>query len=397
MTQRKTVHIGDVVIVRGGGTPSKSRKEFYTGNIPWVTPKDMKSWRISRARDNITDDAINDSATNLIPTNSVLLVNRSGILKHTLPIGLNTIPVAINQDLKALVCSKAIHPEFLARMIKASEPIVLSWVRATTADNFPIDNLKNLEIPLPPLKEQRRIAKILNQAEELRRLRRESIDRLNDAGHSIFYEMFGDVASNELGWEENGTLGDVADIVSGITKGRKVNGKSTREVPYLAVVNVQDRELRLEPLKTIEATEEEISRYRLKENDLLLTEGGDPDKLGRGTLWRGELAECIHQNHVFRVRLMSDSLDPIFLNWLVCSRRGKSYFLKSAKQTTGIASINMTQLRNFPMIIPPLGLQRDFALRISQVEQSIESLEASACRLDSLFLSLERRGFHGEL
>ena len=108
---------------------------------------------------------------------------------------------------------------------------------------------------------------------------------------------------NPIGWEEGATFGEVADIVSGLTKGRRLSDAATREVPYLAVVNVQDRRLVLDPLKRICATEREIDRYRLVRNDLLLTEGGDPDKLGRGTVWRGELDECIHQNHIFRVRL----------------------------------------------------------------------------------------------
>ena len=91
-------------------------------------------------------------------------------------------------------------------------------------------------------------------------------------------------------------LAELADIGSGITKGRKLNGQATREVRYLAVANVQDRRLDLSYVKTIEATENEISRYRLQKGDLLLTEGGDPDKLGRGTLWASEIVEAIHQN-----------------------------------------------------------------------------------------------------
>jgi type I restriction enzyme, S subunit len=187
--------------------------------------------------------------------------------------------------------------------------------------------LEQLEIPLPPLGEQKRIAAILDQADELRRLRQRAIDRLNELGWAIFYSMFGDPATNSMGWDDKRRLGEVSDIVSGVTKGRKLNGKPTREVPYLAVVNVQDRELRLDPLKTIKATEDEINRYFLQKDDLLLTEGGDPDKLGRGTLWNNEIAECIHQNHIFRVRLSSvPTLTLVALGRLFpgCRRLGRS-------------------------------------------------------------------------
>nr|WP_255427242.1 restriction endonuclease subunit S [Sphaerospermopsis sp. LEGE 00249] len=209
--------------------------------------------------------------------------------------------------------------------------------------------------------------------------------------------MFGDPVKNPKGWNADKTLGEVADIVSGITKGRKLNGQSVREVPYLAVVNVQEHKLDLSVIKTIEATENEITRYRLEVNDLVLTEGGDPDKLGRGTIWKGELPECIHQNHIFRVRINCNLIHPLFLIWLIGSQRGKKYFLKQAKQTTGIATINMTQLRGFSLLLPPLSLQKEFAKRVEAVEELKKSHRASLSELDALFTSLQHRAFKGEL
>jgi type I restriction enzyme, S subunit len=176
-------------------------------------------------------------------------------------------------------------------------------------------------IRVPPLSEQRRIAFILDKADALRTKRRAALANIDRLLQSIFQEMFGDPVNNPLGWPSDMQLGEFADIVSGVTKGRKLNGKRTREVPYLAVANVQDMRLNLGVVKTIEATDDEIARYALQNGDLLLTEGGDPDKLGRGTLWREELPECIHQNHVFRVRLTSNALRPRSLSRF----RGHSY------------------------------------------------------------------------
>lgn len=261
---------------------------------------------------------------------------------------------------------------------------------------YPKD-VARLRIPLPPLPEQRRIAEVLDKADALRAKRRAALAQLDTLTQAIFLDMFGDPATNPKGWPSERTLGEVAGIVSGVTKGRKLDGKATRLVPYLAVVNVQDRALDLSVIKYIQATEEEIQRYLVRPNDLLLTEGGDPDKLGRGTLWKGELAECIHQNHVFRVRLTKDELDPLYLNWLVGSSRGKRYFLRSAKQTTGIASINMTQLRGFPLLVPPLELQREFTHRAATVEELKASHRASLTELGALFTSLQDRAFREAL
>jgi type I restriction enzyme S subunit len=223
-------------------------------------------------------------------------------------------------------------------------PTLAAKAKGATFKQVNREDIGELPITLPSIPEQRRIAEILDKADELRAKRRAALAKLDTLTQSIFLDMFGDPATNPKGWPEAACLGEVADIVSGVTKGRQLNGKVTRVVPYLAVINVQDRALNLTTVKTIEATEEEIERYRLLKDDLLLTEGGDPDKLGRGTLWDNELPECIHQNHIFRVRLTSNVMEPLFLEWLIGSTWGKQYFLRSAKQTTGIATINMTQL-----------------------------------------------------
>jgi len=260
-----------------------------------------------------------------------------------------------------------------------------------------LHHVRDLQIPLPPLAEQKRIAGILDAADALRAKRRESLAQLDLLLQSTFLDMFGDPVTNPMGWEDSAVIGQVADIASGLTKGRKLNGRTTREVPYLAVVNVQDRRLVLTPLKRIQATEGEIQRYRLQSGDLLLTEGGDPDKLGRGTLWQGQIDECIHQNHVFRVRLHDDRLQPMFLNWLVGSERGKRYFFRQAKQTTGIATINLSQLRRMPLLLPPLSLQRRFAAIVESVERQKARQRAHLAELDTLFASLQQRAFAGEL
>lgn len=291
-------------------------------------------------------------------------------------------------------------PRYVLHFLRRSEIRTAGERRMTGSAGqrrVPESFLRELEVPVPALEEQRRIAAILDQAEALQAQRRAAMSQVDELADAIFAEMFGDVAANNRGWPEGVCLGDVADIVSGVTKGRKLPSAKVRSVPYLAVANVQDKSLRLDALKWIDATEEEIARYRLLRDDLVLTEGGDPDKLGRGSLWREELPECIHQNHIFRVRLRSDSLTPVFLNWLVGSRRGKKYFLRSAKQTTGIASINMTQLRNFPLLVPPRSLQDEFSRRLEGVERLRAGCAGSARATDSLFASLQHRAFSGQL
>ena len=183
------------------------------------------------------------------------------------------------------------------------------------------------------------------------------------------------------------TLDCIADIVSGITKGRKTKETDLREVPYMAVSNVKDGYIDWTTIKTIMATDKEIEQYRIQPNDILMTEGGDPDKVGRGALINEVPEDCIHQNHIFRVRL-DEKVHPIYFEAYLQQPFTKRYFLKSAKQTTGIASINMTQLRNTPVIVPPIELQNQFADFVvltdkskHAVQQSIETLQTLKAKL----------------
>lgn len=142
------------VEMKGGGTPNTSNPNYFDGNIPWVSPKDMKSRFISTSIDKITEKAIKESSTKLIEVNSVLIVVRSGILKKTLPIAITVVPVAINQDMKALKCKPLLSPIFLMFQLEALSNQILQSVRGTTADNISSDVLKNIVLITPPKKLQ---------------------------------------------------------------------------------------------------------------------------------------------------------------------------------------------------------------------------------------------------
>jgi type I restriction enzyme S subunit len=263
---------------------------------------------------------------------------------------------------------------------------------------YPKDMARS-EIPLPPLAEQQRIAAILDKADALRAKRRAALAKLDTLLQSTFLHMFGDPITNPKGWEII-ELNNVAEVVSGVTKSKsRIKGKKTVTVPYMRVANVQDGKILTgeEDLKTIEVLPEDAEKYLLAKGDILLTEGGDPDKLGRGGVWKGEVETCIHQNHVFRVRVNNGDFLPEYLSALIGSQYGKLYFLKAAKQTTGIASINMTQLKDFPTLRASMKLQQKFKDFLRKIEFQKSIQESNLEQLDNLFHSLQQRAFKGEL
>jgi type I restriction enzyme S subunit len=380
--------IGDLVTIKGGGTPSKSIAKFYTGEIPWVTPKDMKTWEILSAQDKITQDAIEQSATNLVPANTVLVVNRSGILKHTLPVAITRRPVAINQDMKALICGDRVDPDYLARMVKAAESIILGWVRATTADNYPIENLKSLGIPLPPLEEQKRIAAILDQADSLRRLRQRAIDRLNTLGQAFFYEMFGDPLANPMRWHvaELGTLSEV------------VRGSSPRPqgdpaffggpVPRLMIADITRDGMKVTPCID-SLTEAGARRSRpMSAGSVVMAVSG---AVGLPAIL--EVDACIHDGFV-GFRSLDNRVVPEFLYQLLLLQRQRN-----RARGTGAIWVNLTtdQVKRFPVPLPSKEQQAAYLEKVASSYETSATCTSHSQYLAKLFSSLQHRAFRGEL
>jgi type I restriction enzyme S subunit len=242
---------------------------------------------------------------------------------------------------------------------------------------YPKD-VATLQVPVPPIAEQGRIVELLSRAENIVRMRREAEKKAREIIPALFLDMFGDLGMNSNGGDAAGPrehgdgrreansvvrLGDVAEIASGVAKGRKLVGKVIREVPYLRVANVQAGGLDLAEMKYIPATADEIAELAVRAGDVLLTEGGDFDKVGRGALLEANIGECIHQNHVFRVRTHAHRVVPEYFAAYLQTSAARQYFLKAAKKTSNLASINMTQLRNLPLSLPRLETQRDFQER----------------------------------
>ncbi|EGQ9219258.1 restriction endonuclease subunit S [Vibrio parahaemolyticus] len=197
------------------------------------------------------------------------------------------------------------------------------------------------------------------------------------------------------------SLDMLGDIVSGVTKGTKRKaGIEVREVPYLRVANVQRGFLDLDEVKTIPATESDIKKYTLVPGDILFNEGGDRDKLGRGWVWYGEVKNCIHQNHVFRMRAFVTDLVPEFISHHG-NTFGKLWFQSAGKQTTNLASINKGILRKFPVPLAPVMeqnkiielLEEELTLLAKQEEYTLAALTTSEAQRKNILKS----AFSGQL
>ena len=178
--------------IYGGGTPSKSHPEYYeNGDIPWVSSKDMKTDVLYDSQIKINQLGVDNSTAKMVPINSVIMVIRSGILKHTLPVAVNAVPITVNQDLKVFIPSNRILSIFLMHQFKMLEKDILSGVRAVTADNIEFDSLKKREIIVPPMELQEQFAAFVEQTDKSKLAIQQSLDKLELLKKSLMQEYFG--------------------------------------------------------------------------------------------------------------------------------------------------------------------------------------------------------------
>jgi len=231
----------------------------------------------------------------------------------------------------------------------------------------------------------------------IRRKRRRTVTVADELIPSIFVHTFGKWMKQPV--SEMPQLGNdtLAEVVSGVAKGKKYNGRSTMLVPYIRVANVQDGFIDLAEIKEIEVLPSEVKKLRLQHGDILMTEGGDFDKLGRGAVWEANIPDCIHQNHIFRVRCNRNKLLPTYLAAYIRTNMAKTYFLKCAKKTSNLASINMTQLRALPVPSSPMEAQETFDRKVGLIRRFSQQQHEALLQADSLFNSLAQRAFKGDL
>ena len=374
----------------GAGNGAPQGDVYYVGGThPFVRMQDVGRCQtpyIITTADRLNDLALEKYRLRKWPAKS-LLIPKSGASVALNKRALLSEPSYVVSHLAVLIPGPLLDSEYLYHL-----SCTLDMMRLALDPSYPslrTSDLAKLRIPLPPLSEQRRIVEILQEAEEIRRLRAEAEAKTAELIPAIFYDHF--VIGQENDFQQ---LHKLADVVSGVALGRKTKGM-TAEIPYLRVANVQDGFVDLGEIKTTGATEEEVLRFELKKGDVLLTEGGDFDKLGRGCLWEGQVKPCIHQNHIFRVRPIPDKLNSHFFSHYLQSAYAKHYFLRCAKKTTNFTSINLTQLKALPVPNVLIEDQKRFEL---QIKAAVECTSINGDKAFGAFIqSLSAHAFSGQL
>lgn len=258
------------------------------------------------------------------------------------------------------------------------------------------DDIESLEIPLPPLAEQKRIAAILDKADAIRRKRQEAIRLADELLRSVFLDMFGDPVTNPKGWEVK-PLSNVAQIQGGLQLTPK-RDPYPLELPYLRVANVYSDKLVLDEIKYIKVTQEEAKRVALQKGDILVVEGhGNREEIGRTSVWDASITHCLHQNHLIRIRLDNNKVDPVFISAYLNSSGGRQQLFKFGKTTSGLNTISISNVKETSVLLPPIELQKQYESLVYKNKEIIRKNTEQLEEINKMFNSLVQRAFKGEL
>ena len=382
--------IGEVCEVVSGATPKTGRPEFWDGNVPWVTPKDLSELgqkHLSDTLRQITKAGLKSCSARMLPAQSVLFSSRA-------PIGLvaiNTLPVCTNQGFKSLVPRfDLVSPDFLFWWLKTQEKHIQSKGRGATFKEVSKKIVEDLQIPLPPLDEQKRIAGILDAADALRAKRREALAELDTLLQSTFLDMFGDPVTNPMGWEVV-TVGDeIGFLTSGSRGWAKYYAKDGDT--FIRIQNLKDGQLDLGDIAFVNAPESaEARRTKVEPGDVLLSITAD---LGRTAVVPGGIAKAHINQHLAILRFTN--LNPVFVSYQLASKGGQAQFDRLNREGVK-AGLNFNDVKSIRLTNPPLDLQHRFAASVESVEQQKVRQRAHLAELDTLFASLQSRAFRGDL
>ena len=381
----------------GGGTPSKQNASLWNGDIPWVSPKDMSVREIHDSEDHITQEAVEISATQIVPAGSILVVVRSGILVRRIPIAIAQRPLAINQDIKALIPDRhLIDSKFLSYFLESKQQTLLTGYvkRGATVHSLQIDKLRKMPIQVPAVSEQRRIVEILDQADALRRKRAEADATGARILPALFYKIFGDPVTNPKDWPLISMAEVISDTRNGIYKPTSYYGHGMQ---ILKMFNIQNGELHLNRVDLVELDEDEYNAFALLAGDILLNRVNTPELVGKCAVITKAVGKAVFESKNIRIRVNPAKAHYEYVAAYLNSPFGHASLRSGVKHAIGMATINNTDLRGMKIPLPPMALQESWADAASLQRQLQSVRSASRQQIDRLLSVLLHRAFSGDL
>ncbi len=384
--------LGEVARWGSGGTPQAGNSAYYGGDIPWAVIGDLNDAVVSRTAANITEEGLRRSSAKLVPAGAVLVAMYGSIGK----LGVAGVRMATNQAIAFALPHEFVDRDFLFYYLLSQRHELDGAGKGATQRNIGQAILKAWPIRYPSLLQQRRIVAILEEHLSDLDAADSSFRRASARCQALVTRSLSLVRSgHEL------PLPQVAVIQGGIQKQAK-RTPHRNAFPFLRVANVTAHGLELDHVHRIELFDGELTRYGLHAGDLLVVEGnGSPSQIGRAALWDGSIPDCVHQNHLIRVRPDREKILPEYLEAVWNSPETRSVLTQVASSSSGLHTLSVRKLAQLQVPVPSLERQIAAVAELRQVRESVTrlqaSISASAARGKSLRRAVLAAAFAGRL
>jgi type I restriction enzyme, S subunit len=298
----------------------------------------------------------------------------------------------LNQRIVKVTPKKQVNKDWLLFALRNVLAEIEGMGRHALVNNVALSDLRDLVISLPPLDEQKRIAAILDQADALRRKRQRALDRLNQLGQAIFYEMFGDPSTNPKGWP----VGTIENLTASTQYGTSEKAGSEGAFGILRMGNLTNAgEIDLGNMKYIDFPASDVEKYTVLRGDILFNRTNSPDLVGKTAVYQGDEALGF-AGYLVRLRV-NDQAAPEYISAYLNCPVGKKILRGMCKAIIGMANINAKELRTIPIPLPPKQLQFEFAEKLAALKSALAEPKSQMVLFHTLFTSLQSRAFKGEL
>ncbi len=384
----------DICEIKAGGTPSRSKQEYWNGTIPWVKISDFNGKYVDETSEKITEEGLNSSSAKMIKKGSILFT----IFATLGEVAILNIDATTNQAIAALTLnSPEVNIDYLYYFLTSLKEYVNEIGRGVAQNNINMSILRNIEIPIPHLETQKQIAATLDKVTHTIDLCNAILEKLNLLVKSRFVEMFGEPINNPMGWEVKA----LKDLSTLITNGNTPKGGSENYVDngiiFLRSQNVWRNRIDLSDVAYIdEQTHLKMKKSIVKHKDILITKTGrintENSSLGRAALYLGEDNSANINGHVYLVRL-NDSVVPEYVVTILTGEAYRKYIRKVCVGGIDKRQINLDQVEDFPIILPPKYMQQQFTAFVEKTDKSKLAVKQVLEKAETLKKALMQKYF----
>lgn len=374
--------LGEICTIVSGTTPKSTQPEYWDGNLNWVTPAELtdESDIIYESQRKITQQAVSDSSLKSFPAGTVLLSSRAPIGK----VAIAGTEMYCNQGFKNLICSEKIYNRYLYHFLKDKTVYLNSLGRGATFKEISKSIVENIEIPLPPLDEQHKIAAVLDKISDLIAKRRQQLDKLDEMVKARFVEMFGDPENNTKNW----TTGTIEQVIKSCESGWSGKGvqrlKEPGEIAVLKVSAVTKGFFIPEECKVLD-DQKDIKKYVFPQRgDLLFSRANTKEMVGATAFIWEDYSELILPDKLWKIRFHSTT-NTLYMKYILSSSYIRSKISAASTGTSGsMYNVSMEKFKSIIVPLPPHRLQNKFADFVEQTEKTKTTISRSLEKLETL-------------